>query len=285
LIGIGSPLARAAAEAQAFALVFAFLVLHLALGAIVGRQGHARASHMEGVARAMPITTALMFVGGLAVAGAPGLATYVTTAIALEAAMQWGNAAPWAITAGLSAVLLIALCLRPALAAYRAPPGARAGHEAPFPMLLATALAAFFCISIGLAPSWLYGLLPAELAFRPYEIERAAPQLELMGAAGAAYLALRALKLTAPERALRLLDVDAIYRGPAAGAGRWIGVVLLRMYGAWRVQWDRFAKAVGAGLAGLMRLCDRPYRGGAWSVTHFAAVALAIAIALLWQSP
>jgi hypothetical protein len=149
-------------------------------------------------------------------------------------------------------------------------------------MLLATALAAFFCVSIGLAPGWLYGLLPAELAFRPYEIERVAPQLELLGAAGSAYLALHALRLAAPERTQRLLDVDAIYRGPAAGAGRWVGVVLLRIYGSWRAQWARISKAAGKGIAHLMSLCDRPYRGGAWPAAHFAAIAIAIALALLW---
>lgn len=284
LLGVGSPLARAAADGHAFATMIAFVALLLAFGAVLGRQGHARASQLEGVARAMPLSAALMFFAGLAAAGAPGLATYVTTAIALEATTAWNSLAPWAITAGLCAALLIALLLRPILQAYRAPPAQIARNEAPFPMLLATALAAFFCVSIGLAPGWLYGLLPAELAFRPYEIERAAPQLELLGAAGAAYLILRALKLTGPERAVRILDVDAIYRGPAAGAGRWIGVVLLRVYGAWRAQGERLARAAGTAIARLLRLSDRPYRGGAWSAAHFAAVALALAIALLWQT-
>lgn len=283
LIGIGSPFALAAAEGHAFTLVFAFLALLLALGAILGRQGHVRASKLEGVARLMPLSAAMMLVSGLAVAGAPGLATYVTTAIALEASRQWINEAPWVITTALSAALLIALMLRPVLQAYRAPPGSVVRHEAPFPMVLAIALATFFCLSIGVAPGWLYGLMPTELAFRPYEIERVAPQLELLGAAGATYLALRAVRLTAPERALRLLDVDAIYRGPAAGAGRWVGVVLLRVYGAWQLHWERVSKAAGAGIAGVIRLCDQPYRGRAWSAAQFAAIAAAIAIALLWQ--
>jgi multicomponent Na+:H+ antiporter subunit D len=150
-------------------------------------------------------------------------------------------------------------------------------------MLLAPALAAFFCVSIGLAPAWLYGLLPTQLAFRPYELERAAPQLELLGAAGAVYLALRAVKFTAPERSQRLIDVDAIYRGPAAGAGRWVGVVLLRAYGAWAAQWERFATAAGAAIARVMRACDRPYRAGAFGAAQWVTLAAALALALLWQ--
>ncbi len=282
LIGIGSPLALAAAEGHAFTILFAFLTLNLALGGMLGRLGHVRASQLEGVARIMPASAALMLVAGLAVAGAPGLATYVTTAIALEAATQWAGPAPWTLVSALSAALLIALFLRPALQAYRAPPGAARRNEAPFQMLLGMALAAFFCVSIGLAPSWLYGLLPTTLAFQPYAIERAAPQLELLGAAGAAYLLLRGVKLAPPERTLRLLDVDAIYRGPAVDMGRWVGVVMLRLYGGWRGQWERLSTAAGGLVAHLMRSCDQPYRGQARGAAQFLTIAVAIAVALLW---
>lgn len=283
LIGIGSPLALAAAEGHAFTLVFAFLALHLALGAVLGRQGQVRASQVEGVARVMPISAALLLFAGLAVAGAPGLATYITTAIALEAAAQWITPTPWAITAAISAALLIALMLRPGLQVYRSAPGPVPRNEAPFPMLLATALAAFFCVSIGVAPGWLYGLLPTVLAFRPYEIERVAPHLELLGMAGGAFLALRGLRVFARERSIRLLDVDAIYRGPAASAGRWCGVVLLRLYGAWRTQWSAISKAAGGAIGRAISLSDRPYQGGAWRPAQLLAVATAVAIALLWQ--
>lgn len=283
LIGVGSPLSLAASEGHAFTVVFAFLALHLAFGAVLGRQGHVRASQVEGVARTMPISAALIFLAGLAAAGAPGLATYITTAIALEASTQWITPAPWLITSTLSAALLIALVLRPTLQLYRSMPGPVARNEAPFPILLATALAAFFCVSIGLAPGWLYGLLPTELAFRPYEIERVAPYLEMLGAAGVAFLILRALKLAPPERALQILDVDAIYRGPAAGAGRWVGVVLLRLYGGWRTQWARLSAASAGTIARVISRCDQPYQGQSWRAAQFVAVAAAIAIALLWQ--
>jgi len=283
LIGIGSPLALAAAEGHAFTLIFAFLALHLALGAVLGRRGSVRASQLEGAARFMPLSAALVFFAGLAAAGAPGLATYVTTAIALEAAAQWLTPAPFAIVAALAAALLIALMLRPVLQIYRSGPGHVARNEAPFSMLLATAMAAFFCISIGLAPGWLFGLLPTELAFQPYEIERVAPHLELLGMAGVVFLALRSVRLTARERALRILDVDAIYRGPAADAGRWLGVVLLRFYGAWLAQWRRLSSALGRALERAASMSDRPYRAGAWPVAQLLAVAGAIAMALLWQ--
>lgn len=283
LIGIGSPFALAAAEGHAFSIAVAFLALLIVLGAVLGRQGHARASQLEGIAPMMPLTAGLALIAGLAVAGAPGLTTYVTGAILLDASGQWITTVPWFVASILPAALLIALMLRPALQFYRSMPGPVRRSEAPFPMLLGAALASFFCISVGVAPGWLFGLMPAELSFRPYEIDRVAAQLELLGAAGAVYLALRTVRLTAPERPLRLLDVDAVYRGPAAGAGRWFGVLLLRAYGGWQTRWAQFSRASAATLARLIRLSDRPYRASAWSAAHFAAIAAAVAIALLWQ--
>jgi multicomponent Na+:H+ antiporter subunit D len=142
----------------------------------------------------------------------------------------------------------------------------------------------FFCVSVGVAPGWLYGLLPAEPAFPPYEIGRTAPQLELLGAAGVAYIALRAFKLAPREGALRLLDVDALYRGPAAGTGRWVGVVLLRLYGSWNAAWERLGARTARAIDHLTRSCDRPYRVGASTFFHFLMLALAIAVALVWQT-
>jgi multicomponent Na+:H+ antiporter subunit D len=284
LIGIGSPLALSAAEGHAFTLIIAFLALHLALGAVLGRQGDANASSIEGVARTMPISATLLAVAGLAVAGVPGLATYVTSAIALEAMAQWQSQAAWAIALGVQAALLIALMMRPTMQAFLIAPGAARRNEAPFPMLLGISVAVFFCLSVGLAPAWLYGLLPAEPAFPPYEIGRTAPQLELLGAAGAAYIAMRALGLVPRERALRLLDVDALYRGPAAGTGRWFGVVLLRLYGTWNAAWERIGQRAARGVDHLTRSCDRPYRAGTSTLVQFLMLALVIAVALIWQT-
>ncbi len=284
LIGIGSPLALAAAEGHAFTLILAFLALNLALGAIFGRTGDVRASAVEGLAKSMPISAALLCLAGLAATGAPSFAAYVTNAIALEAMAQWQSQLGWIALSALPAALFVALMLRPALIVYRALPGASARNEAPFPMLLGVGLAVFFCASIGLAPGWLYGLLPAAPAFQPFEIGRLAPYAEMLGAVGVAYILMRALRLTHKEMPLNLLDVDALYRGPAAGAGRWLGVVLLRLYGTWRAAWARVGAYAARVVGRLSRACDRPYRAAPSAAAPLAAAAISLAIALLMQS-
>lgn len=258
LIGVGSPLALAAAEGHAFAALLAFVALQMAFGAVVEKRGSVDVAGFAGLSRAMPITSLLIVLTGLAVSGVPGFALYATQTVALEAVAQWDLRWLWLCFAALPAVLFASLALRPALAAYRgAPP--TAGAEAPFPMLLGTALTTFLCVAIGLAPGWLYDLMPTALSFQPFAPERVAPQFELLGAAGLIYVALYALGAAPRLMIIRTLDIDAFYRGPVAGAGRWAGVLLLRAYGAWQAGADRAGAGMARVLGAVAQLCDRPF--------------------------
>jgi hypothetical protein len=134
---------------------------------------------------------------------------------------------------------------------------------------------------VGLAPQWLYQLMPTELAFQPFAAADVAPQLELLGAAGVAYLVLRLVRAAPREQDIGILDIDALYRGPAAGAGRWAGILLLRLYGAWRALADRIAHRAAKGLAGLARACDRPYGSRGEGAAQLAAIAALLLIMLL----
>lgn len=281
LVGVGSPLAVAAAEGHIFTSMFVFMALQMALGAVLARRGAVRLSQFEGLARAMPVTTALLLVTGLAAGGAPGLALYATYSVALEASAQWDLRWLWALIAGGSAVLFVSLALRPALAAHRNGPRLEKFNEAPFSMLLGAGVAAFFCISIGLAPNWLYGLMPTVLTFAPFDMDRVAPQLELLGAAGAAFVLLRALNLAPKERAVDLLDIDAFYRGPVAGGARWAGVVMLRVYGAWGAAISRLAARGARALAAWTQSCDTPYMGRGWAALQFWAIGALAALILI----
>src|SRR5262249_11508127 len=89
LIGVGSPLALAAAAAHTFAATFVFVALQMVLGAILQRQGAARASSLGGLSRAMPVSTVLLVFCGLATAAAPGAAMFGTLAVTLDALARW----------------------------------------------------------------------------------------------------------------------------------------------------------------------------------------------------
>lgn len=281
LIGLGSPLAMAAAEGHAFTVIFAFVGMQIALGAILLRRGSARISDMEGVSRAMPLTAMLLLIAGLAAAGAPLFASYTTITIALEAMAQWELQWAWIMVAAVPGAVFAAVCLRPALAAFYGVAQRVPFSEAPFPILLGAALAVFFCLSIGLAPNWLYGLLPTALEFAPFALDRFAPHLALMGAAGVALLAARWLKLAPPERVAYLRDVDALYRGPLAEGGRWLGVVLLRVYGAGQASAERLASGAANWIMRRVRAFDRPYAATVMRFGQFATLLAVLAAAII----
>jgi formate hydrogenlyase subunit 3/multisubunit Na+/H+ antiporter MnhD subunit len=281
LIGVGTPLALAAAEGHAFAAILAFMALQLVLGAVLERFGSVRVSQLAGAGRVMPVSGLLLLGCGVAVSAAPGLALYATHAVALEAVAQWDLRWLWTLVWVLPAVVFVGLMLRAALAAFAPPAQSRPINEAPFAMLLGAGLALFLCFAVGLAPRWLYNLMPADLIFQPFAIDRVAPQFEILGAAGISYLVLWSLRVAPRELGLRLLDIDALYRGPLADAGRWAGVLALRVYGAWqswtRTSSDRFVRGLGA----LASACDRPYVRGNAGAAFLACVAAALLIMFL----
>ncbi|MGQ0533153.1 MAG: proton-conducting transporter transmembrane domain-containing protein [Caulobacteraceae bacterium] len=279
LIGVGTPLALAAAEAHAFATILAFLALQLILGGVLERTGSSRISQFAGFARTMPISALLLLGAGLAISAMPGVALYATHAVALEAAAQWDLRWLWLMIWATPALTLAGLAFRTSLAAYAPAARPRALHEAPFAMLLGAGLALFLCASVGLAPRWLYDLMPAALSFQPFALDRVAPQFQLLGAAGLAYLLLRTLAADPRQRDIRLRDVDALYRGPLAEAGRWAGVLALRLYGAWQGWTRRMSEAAVRQLEAWAGACDRPYvRAGSGWVSFLCLGALLAAM-------
>lgn len=281
LIGYGSPLAMAAAEGAAFAAIFAFVAYQAVMGAVVERTRSAHVSGFLGLSRAMPITSLLLLGAGLAVSAAPGLALYATHAAALEAFAQWETLWLWAMLAMVPGVMFISLALRPMLVAYRPIGRPVRMNEAPFSMLLGAGLATFFCVSVGTAPRWLYDLMPAQLSFQPFALDRVAPQLELLGVAGLVGIAFRVFGVAPRDLPIRLLDIDSLYRGPLAGAGRWSGVLMLRAYGAWQDFSRRVAKIVSDGAEAWVSRCDRPYAASIASFVQLATIGGALALMLM----
>ena len=136
--------------------------------------------------------------------------------------------------------------------------------------------------AVGMAPGWLYELTPATaLNFNPYTPDRLVPQLELLGAGGAAFLLMSAAGLLPVERPVRLLDLDALYRGPITATGRWCGVVALRAYGASQDFWDAIWARLWKLCAGWAKSCDRPYALAWAGAAQFAAIGLVLAIILI----
>jgi hypothetical protein len=230
----------------------------------------------------MPITATLLLMAGLALAATPGFAAYATHAVALDALAQQPLTLRL-LAMALPAVLLAALAIAPALAAYRAVGETPPRRDVSFSLLLAAGLALFFSVSVGLAPSWLYDLMPSQLTYAPYELDRVGGALQLSGAAGLTAILLYALRVWPQPARDRLLDVDALYRGPLVHAGRWFGIVALRLYGGW-LDLAKWLLGAATGLAAdWVRRQDRPYEGAIRAVWPLAAIGAALCMALWFR--
>jgi multicomponent Na+:H+ antiporter subunit D len=281
LIGAGSQLALTAAEGLAFTAIMSFAAFQMALGCVLDRKGNTSAAAMKALAQSMPLTAVLLLVSGLAAAMTPGFAAYATLSVTLQATAQWETRFVWSAIECASAALFVGLAIRPAVLAFGREGRAAKRNEAPFRMLLGTAMASFFCLSVGLAPGWLYGLMPSELNFQPFASDQLAPQLELLGAAGAVYALCSMLGLLPRERALRLVDFDALYRGPVASGLRWAGIITLRFFGAIRDALQVGAQVLGRWARARVRVLDQPYAQGRGAALPIIAVAAAVAVVLL----
>ncbi|ANP44909.1 proton-conducting transporter membrane subunit [Candidatus Viadribacter manganicus] len=280
LIGIGTPLALAAAEGHAFATILSFLAFQLLLGGVLERRGNVNVSQLAGRGRTMPITAFLLVLAGLAVSAAPGMVMFASQAASLDAAAQWDLRWLWTIIWAAPAVLFVSLLVRASLAAFTPTSEVKPILEAPFSKLLGAGLALFLCLAVGLAPRWLFDLMPAEISFQPFVLDRVTPQLQLLGGAGVVFLLLRLARAAPRDERVRLLDIDALYRGPLAEAGQWAGVLALRVYGAWQDWTRRASHAAGRSLEALANACDRPYAGSSAAVT-FACIG-AVVLAMLF---
>jgi multicomponent Na+:H+ antiporter subunit D len=251
LIGLGSPIAMAAAVGHAFTLSLAFAGIHFGLGNGQGRSAFAVAFF------------------GMAVSAAPGFGPFITQSVALEAAAQWELRGLWVLIVATPAVTLVCLVLRPIFAA------SGLSMRPSFAAMLAQVVLGFFCVAVGLAPQWLYGLLPTELAFEAYTWRHAALQFQVLGAAG---LAATWLLGAAPQLTTRPYDVDAIYGGPFAVAGRWFAAIVLSGYDAVKRGLGGGAKLIGSGVEAILQRCDRPYEAAnlRWAHPLWAAALIAI---------
>ena len=81
-------------------------------------------------------------------------------------------------------------------------------------MLIAMAIAAAFCIGLGVYPAPLYALLPYEVKYDAYSLEHVVTQLQLLMFSALAFTVLMRTGIYPPELKSINLDTDWFYRVP-----------------------------------------------------------------------
>lgn len=260
-IGLGSPLAVAAAAAHAMATTLAFALLAMALGAVLDRTGSTRASQLGGLAASMPVTAGLSCVAALSIAGAPLTAGFASLALVFDAfARDDATLVYFALVLAAGAAVAHTAVKIP-YAAFFAP--ARVKQKPPSTFgepHLAMLVAAVLIIGIGAAPGWLYSFLPPDpVRFSPYDWGRLMVHVQLATFAGIAFLAALVGKLySADDGPSDIRDVDALIHGPLWRLVQMLGAVAERFHIFWRGLEAAAAAQLGRWADRLLSGADRP---------------------------
>jgi multicomponent Na+:H+ antiporter subunit D len=246
-IGVGAPLALAGASAYAFALTLGFGLAAMACG--IGfslARPHADA----------PVTVGLALLAAAAVFAMPGTVGFIGATLMLDAFSREPSAALFVLALAVFAAAAFHGGWRTPQAAVLADhPGAAATTPA-YPALLAMVLAGFLIVAIGVSPEWLLGLVATVRIDHPiYLADTVIPQLQLACMAAALFGLIGNAKLTPPNDAAAVRDLDWLWRDLGPRLSALVSLGLAGLYGhagqVWGVGAARLAVA-GRRLAALL---------------------------------
>lgn len=216
-IGIGTEMALNGAATHAVASVFYQALLIMTAGAVLFVTGKRRFTDIGGLARTMPLTAACCVVGALSIASFPLASGFISKTMISEAAGQEGLAIVWYLLAAASAGVVLHAGMRYPWLAFFGKEQTPPSTDPPWSMRIAMLLLAALSIGIGVAPQYLYALLPYPVDYTPYTGAHVVFYVQLLLFAALAFVLMR--RWLPPAEAITL-DIDWLYRrlGPAVAA-------------------------------------------------------------------
>ncbi|HIL81568.1 MAG TPA: Na(+)/H(+) antiporter subunit D [Myxococcales bacterium] len=231
-IGIGTEMSLNGTAAHAFAHVLYKGLLFMAMGAVLYRTGTIKGSELGGLYKSMPWTAGFCIVGAASISAFPLFSGFISKSLILTAAAENHYTLTFLVLLFASAGVFHHSGIKiPYFAFYAHDSGIRC-KEAPMNMLVAMGCAAFLCIALGVAPGFLYEILPYPVDFDPYTTSHVVNQLQLLLFSAAAFVFLQKTGLYPPELRSVNLDVDWIYRKGLptviGGVGEYLGRSMAR---------------------------------------------------------
>ncbi len=220
-IGIGSSLALNGVAAHVVVDILFKGLLFMSMGAVLHRVGTTKASELGGLFRSMPYTTLFCIIGAGSISAFPLMGGFISKSMIIAAMFEEGHLIVFLMLLFASAGVLEHSGIKVPYFAFFAHDSGKRVKEAPWNMLAAMGIAAFFCIYLalpipGAGMYSLYAMLPYEMtgdaAFLPYTGDHVVFQMQLLMAAMLAFTVLKKIGLYPPERRAQILDSDWIYR-------------------------------------------------------------------------
>jgi len=242
-VGIGTEMALNGAASHAFTHIIYKALLLMSAGSVLLMTGKQKCSDLGGLFRTMPLTTVCGIIGALSISSFPLTSGFISKSMISQGAADEHMATVWLLLAAASAGVFLHAGIKFPWFVFFQKDSRLRPHDPPWNMRAAMVLFSALCIGLGIAPSYLYALLPNPVEFVPYTATHVVFQLQLLLFSGLAFF----LMLGWLKRTLTItLDVDWVWRK----AGVWLLAAA-----------DRAADATGKFVAQWMLLAARTFSG------------------------
>jgi multicomponent Na+:H+ antiporter subunit D len=230
-VGMGTAIALNGTASHAFTHILYKALLFMGAGAVIHMTGKSKLTELGGIYRYMPYTFLLYMIGAFSISAFPLFSGFVSKTMVVEAAAVDHRAWIWLMLSMASAGTFLHTGLKLPWFTFMGKDSGLRPKEAPWNMLLAMGIAAFFCVFIGVYPAWLYNFLPSPVDYNAYTLSHLFWELQLLLFTGLGFFLL--LRYVGGDPKISL-DTDWVYRRALprlvgwvrrGGGAAWTGVL------------------------------------------------------------
>ena len=218
-VGMGTAIALNGTASHAFTHILYKAVLFMGAGAVIHMTGKSKLTELGGIYRYMPMTFLLYMIGAFSISAFPLFSGFVSKTMVVEAAAVDQRAWIWLMLSMASAGTFLHTGLKLPWFTFMGKDSGLRPKEAPWNMLLAMGIAAFFCVFIGVYPTWLYNFLPSPVDYNAYTLGHIFWELQLLLFTGLGFFLL--LKYVGGDAKISL-DTDWFYRRALPRVVGWV---------------------------------------------------------------
>jgi len=218
-VGMGTAIALNGSASHAFTHILYKALLFMGAGAVIHMTGKSKLTELGGIYKYMPYTFLLYMIGAFSISAFPLFSGFVSKTMVVEAAAVDYRMWIWLMLSMASAGTFLHTGLKLPYFTFLGKDSGLRPKEAPWNMLLAMGIAAFFCVFIGIYPAWLYSFLPAPVDYNAYTLSHLFWELQLLLFTGLGFFLL--LKHVGGEAKISI-DTDWLYRRALPATARWV---------------------------------------------------------------
>jgi multicomponent Na+:H+ antiporter subunit D len=260
-VGMGTAIALNGATAHAFTHILYKSVLFMGAGAVIHMTGKSKLTELGGIYKYMPLTFVLYMIGAASISAFPLFSGFVSKTMVVEAAAVDYRTWVWLLLSMASAGTFLHTGLKLPYFTFLGKDSGLRPAEAPWNMLLAMGISAFFCIFIGVNPAWLYSFMPSPVDYNAYSAGHLFWELQLLLFTGLGFFLM--IKHLGGERKLSV-DTDWVYRKGAPVLVHWAARTVRS---TWRCIIAGLLGAAGSIWGTIRQNCSvRGVMGETWSI-------------------